>query len=135
MIFCCLIFVFLSISESHKLRCLQHTSWDIDHAGVAWSHPIPGFLREVQCKEFRGFLGCCYSVTALPRMKGKKILMTSLTLQLLILTLQAALPNVIRFCCCAAMIYLGYCFCGWIVLGPYHDKVLMKYFLPVFTEL
>uniref|UniRef100_A0A8D1M3Q4 Mucolipin TRP cation channel 3 n=4 Tax=Sus scrofa TaxID=9823 RepID=A0A8D1M3Q4_PIG len=41
---------------------------------------------------------------------------------LLILTLQAALPSVIRFCCCAAMIYLGYCFCGWIVLGPYHDK-------------
>ncbi|XP_022613601.1 mucolipin-3-like isoform X2 [Seriola dumerili] len=41
---------------------------------------------------------------------------------ILILTLRAALPNVIRFCCCAAMIYLGYCFCGWIVLGPYHDK-------------
>ncbi|XP_074232213.1 mucolipin-3 isoform X3 [Camelus bactrianus] len=41
---------------------------------------------------------------------------------LLILTLQAALPSVIRFCCCAAMIYLGYCFCGWIVLGPYHEK-------------
>ncbi|XP_077580126.1 mucolipin-3-like isoform X2 [Stigmatopora nigra] len=43
-------------------------------------------------------------------------------LQILILTLRAAFPNVIRFCCCAAMIYLGYCFCGWIVLGPYHDK-------------
>ncbi|XP_061695083.1 mucolipin-3-like isoform X2 [Syngnathoides biaculeatus] len=42
--------------------------------------------------------------------------------QILILTLRAAFPNVIRFCCCAAMIYLGYCFCGWIVLGPYHDK-------------
>ncbi|XP_043377296.1 mucolipin-3 isoform X6 [Chelonia mydas] len=41
---------------------------------------------------------------------------------LLILTLRSALPNVIRFCCCAAMIYLGYCFCGWIVLGPYHVK-------------
>ncbi|XP_071348259.1 mucolipin-3-like [Trachinotus anak] len=41
---------------------------------------------------------------------------------ILILTLRAALPNVIRFCCCAAMIYFGYCFCGWIVLGPYHDK-------------
>uniref|UniRef100_A0A4W3HMX1 Mucolipin TRP cation channel 3 n=1 Tax=Callorhinchus milii TaxID=7868 RepID=A0A4W3HMX1_CALMI len=40
----------------------------------------------------------------------------------LILTLRAAFPNVIRFCCCAAMIYLGYCFCGWIVLGPYHEK-------------
>lgn len=44
--------------------------------------------------------------------------------QLLILTLRAALPNVVRFCCCAAMIYLGYCFCGWIVLGPYHVKVI-----------
>ncbi|XP_018417363.1 PREDICTED: mucolipin-3 isoform X2 [Nanorana parkeri] len=41
---------------------------------------------------------------------------------ILILTLRAALPNVMRFCCCAAMIYLGYCFCGWIVLGPYHTK-------------
>ncbi|XP_034742888.1 mucolipin-3 isoform X2 [Etheostoma cragini] len=41
---------------------------------------------------------------------------------ILILTLRAAFPNVIRFCCCAAMIYLGYCFCGWIVLGPYHEK-------------
>uniref|UniRef100_A0A8C5QQU1 Mucolipin TRP cation channel 3 n=1 Tax=Leptobrachium leishanense TaxID=445787 RepID=A0A8C5QQU1_9ANUR len=41
---------------------------------------------------------------------------------LLILTLRAALPNMLRFCCCATMIYLGYCFCGWIVLGPYHVK-------------
>ncbi|XP_024601815.1 mucolipin-1 [Neophocaena asiaeorientalis asiaeorientalis] len=23
---------------------------------------------------------------------------------------------------CVAVIYLGYCFCGWIVLGPYHVK-------------
>lgn len=40
----------------------------------------------------------------------------------LILTMRAALPNVLRFCCCAGMIYLGYTFCGWIVLGPYHEK-------------
>lgn len=38
-----------------------------------------------------------------------------------------ALPNVIRFCCCVAVIYLGYCFCGWIVLGPYHVKVLLRW--------
>ncbi|KAG7279706.1 hypothetical protein CRUP_011638 [Coryphaenoides rupestris] len=44
------------------------------------------------------------------------------TLLILIVTLRAAFPNVIRFCCCAAAIYLGYCFCGWIVLGPYHTK-------------
>ncbi|KAI3368171.1 hypothetical protein L3Q82_007897 [Scortum barcoo] len=42
--------------------------------------------------------------------------------QILILTLRAAFPNVIRFICCAGIIYLSYCFCGWIVLGPYHEK-------------
>uniref|UniRef100_A0A671PJJ7 Mucolipin-1-like n=1 Tax=Sinocyclocheilus anshuiensis TaxID=1608454 RepID=A0A671PJJ7_9TELE len=41
---------------------------------------------------------------------------------ILIVTLRAAFPNVIRFCCCVAAIYMGYCFCGWIVLGPYHAK-------------
>uniref|UniRef100_A0A3Q3JTR6 Uncharacterized protein n=1 Tax=Monopterus albus TaxID=43700 RepID=A0A3Q3JTR6_MONAL len=41
---------------------------------------------------------------------------------ILILTLRAARPNVIRFICCAGIIYLSYCFCGWIVLGPYHEK-------------
>ncbi|XP_045543215.1 mucolipin-2 isoform X2 [Salmo salar] len=40
----------------------------------------------------------------------------------LILTMKTAFPKVIRFCCCAGMIYLGYTFCGWIVLGPYHEK-------------
>ncbi|KAK2895132.1 hypothetical protein Q8A73_014620 [Channa argus] len=41
---------------------------------------------------------------------------------ILILILRAATPNVIRFCCRAAIIHLGYCFCGWIVLGTYHEK-------------
>ncbi|XP_023674536.1 mucolipin-3 isoform X2 [Paramormyrops kingsleyae] len=40
----------------------------------------------------------------------------------LTLALKAAFPNVLRFCGCVIMIYLGYCFCGWIVLGPYHSK-------------
>ncbi|XP_056270189.1 mucolipin-3-like isoform X3 [Pseudoliparis swirei] len=41
---------------------------------------------------------------------------------ILILTMRAAFPNVIRFICCAGIIYMSYCFCGWIVLGPYHEK-------------
>lgn len=45
--------------------------------------------------------------------------------QVLILTMKAAFPKVLRFCCCAGMIYLGYTFCGWIVLGPYHEKVTL----------
>lgn len=64
-----------------------------------------------------------FRVIALLWLKDRRILMTSVLSQLLILTLQAALPNVMRFCCCAAVIYFGYCFCGWIVLGPYHEKV------------
>ncbi|XP_034044330.1 LOW QUALITY PROTEIN: mucolipin-1a [Thalassophryne amazonica] len=41
---------------------------------------------------------------------------------ILIVTLRAAFPSVIRFCCCVAVIYLGYCFCGWIVLGHTNVK-------------
>ncbi|XP_027883753.1 mucolipin-3 isoform X2 [Xiphophorus couchianus] len=41
---------------------------------------------------------------------------------ILIVTLRAAFPNVIRFICCAGIIYISYCFCGWIVIGPYHEK-------------
>ena len=41
---------------------------------------------------------------------------------MLILTLKGALPNVLRFLFCAILIYLGFVFCGWIILGPYHFK-------------
>ncbi|KAG8519494.1 LOW QUALITY PROTEIN: Mucolipin-2, partial [Galemys pyrenaicus] len=44
------------------------------------------------------------------------------TYNVLILTMEVSLPKVLRFCACAGMIYLGYTFCGWIVLGPYHAK-------------
>lgn len=41
---------------------------------------------------------------------------------MLILTLKRALPNVLRFLICAIMLFVGSCFCGWIVLAPYHIK-------------
>lgn len=41
---------------------------------------------------------------------------------ILILTLKQALPNVMRFMLCALLLYGGFCFCGWVVLGPYHIK-------------
>ncbi|XP_013789922.2 mucolipin-3-like isoform X1 [Limulus polyphemus] len=40
----------------------------------------------------------------------------------LILTLKMALPNVLRFTLCVMLLYCGFCFCGWVVLGPYHIK-------------
>ncbi|XP_028832964.1 mucolipin-3 [Denticeps clupeoides] len=40
---------------------------------------------------------------------------------ILILTLKAAFSDVVRFSLCAIIIYLSYCFCGWIVLGPHHE--------------
>ncbi|KAK2087217.1 Mucolipin-1 [Saguinus oedipus] len=58
-------------------------------------------------------LGCGHTLSKAP----------SAPTQILIATLRVALPSVMRFCCCVAVIYLGYCFCGWIVLGPYHVKV------------
>ena len=33
-----------------------------------------------------------------------------------------AFPNVARFVICAALVYSGYTFCGWIVFAPYHFK-------------
>ncbi|XP_033121436.1 mucolipin-3-like isoform X2 [Anneissia japonica] len=41
---------------------------------------------------------------------------------ILILTMKNAMPNMMRFLICAGTIYMGYAFCGWIVLGPYHYK-------------
>ena len=37
--------------------------------------------------------------------------------------LKKAFPNMIRFLVGALMLYVGFMFCGWVVLGPYHIKV------------
>ncbi|VVC30121.1 Hypothetical protein CINCED_3A015196 [Cinara cedri] len=39
-----------------------------------------------------------------------------------ILTLRQAFPNTARFILCAILLYAGFTFCGWLVLGPYHMK-------------
>lgn len=44
------------------------------------------------------------------------------TYNVVILTLQKAAPQVARFLICAILIYAGFLFCGWLVLGPYHLK-------------
>nr|MBE5724912.1 transient receptor potential cation channel, mucolipin ortholog [Cucujiformia] len=44
------------------------------------------------------------------------------TYNVVILTLEKAAPQVARFLLCAALIYAGFTFCGWLVLGPYHLK-------------
>ncbi|CAF2135083.1 unnamed protein product [Rotaria magnacalcarata] len=41
---------------------------------------------------------------------------------LLFETAQKALPLILRFLLCSLIIYCGFMFCGWIVLGPYHTK-------------
>ncbi|XP_074612598.1 mucolipin-3-like [Acropora palmata] len=41
---------------------------------------------------------------------------------ILLVTLKAAAPSVLRFCVCGSLLYFGFMFCGWIVLGPYHVK-------------
>nr|NVI71447.1 transient receptor potential cation channel, mucolipin ortholog [Cucujiformia] len=44
------------------------------------------------------------------------------TYNVVILTLEKAAPQVMRFLLCALLIYAGFTFCGWLVLGPYHLK-------------
>lgn len=44
------------------------------------------------------------------------------TYNVVILTLKKATPKVARFLLCALLIYAGFTFCGWLILGPYHMK-------------
>ncbi|XP_049806343.1 mucolipin-3-like isoform X1 [Schistocerca nitens] len=44
------------------------------------------------------------------------------TYNVVILTLKKATPHVLRFLLCALLIYAGFTFCGWLILGPYHMK-------------
>lgn len=44
------------------------------------------------------------------------------TYNVVILTLKKAFPKVARFLLCAILIYAGFTFCGWLILGPYHMK-------------
>ena len=41
---------------------------------------------------------------------------------ILIITLKHAFPRVLRFLLCVLILYGGFCFTGWIILGPYHFK-------------
>ncbi|XP_049874577.1 mucolipin-3-like [Pectinophora gossypiella] len=44
------------------------------------------------------------------------------TYNVVILTLKKAAPKIFRFSVCALLLYAGFMFCGWLILGPYHMK-------------
>ncbi|XP_013188452.2 mucolipin-3-like [Amyelois transitella] len=44
------------------------------------------------------------------------------TYNVVILTLKKAAPKIFRFLICALLLYAGFTFCGWLILGPYHMK-------------
>lgn len=108
------------------IRYLWNLAGNIHSAGVGWSHSLLQLFSEIQCM----YEMCAHREKFyLPLLLFNQhtvygsLSTPSYCSQILIVTLRAAFPNVIRFCCCAAAIYMGYCFCGWIVLGPYHVKV------------
>lgn len=106
---------------------MQYFARDVNALGLGWRHQIPGLFSDIQCK-LPEWPSC---LTLLPPPLGPPTCSlpssnpsaSAIVFQVLILTMQASLPKVLRFCACAGMIYLGYTFCGWIVLGPYHEKV------------
>lgn len=44
------------------------------------------------------------------------------TYNAVILTFKKAAPKMTRFMICALIIFFGFAFCGWLVMGPYHIK-------------
>lgn len=40
----------------------------------------------------------------------------------IMLTIRQAMPNIVRFTVCVSIMYFGFVFCGWVVLGPYQFK-------------
>ncbi len=43
---------------------------------------------------------------------------------MLLITLRLAMPSVVRFGVCAGILYISFLLLGWLVLGPYHPKVV-----------
>ncbi|KAG8186735.1 hypothetical protein JTE90_009804 [Oedothorax gibbosus] len=37
-------------------------------------------------------------------------------------TLKKSIPKLVRFLICVVLLFIGYCFCGFITLAPYHQK-------------
>ena len=46
-------------------------------------------------------------------------------LQELFITIQIAFPRVWRFAVCIFILFIAYLLSGWLVLGPYHPKVII----------
>jgi mucolipin 3 len=41
---------------------------------------------------------------------------------ILLVTMKAAMPSVLRFMLCTLILYVAFLLCGWAVLGPYNEK-------------
>ena len=53
---------------------------------------------------------------------------------MLLRTLRAAAPNVMRFIVCTGILYIAFLLCGWLVLGPYHPKVSLSLSMGEYTD-
>ncbi len=47
------------------------------------------------------------------------------TYNMLLITLKVSLPSVLRFGVCVGILYISFLLLGWLVLGPYHPKVVV----------
>ena len=46
-------------------------------------------------------------------------------MQVLFITIQLAIPSVLRFAICVFILFAAFSLCGWLILGPYHPKVII----------
>ena len=52
---------------------------------------------------------------------------------MLLRTLYLSAPSVLRFIICTGILYIAFLLCGWLVMGPYHPKVLSHVLINVVT--
>ena len=45
-------------------------------------------------------------------------------MQVLFITIRLAIPSVLRFATCVFVLFAAFSLCGWLILGPYHPKVI-----------
>lgn len=88
------------------------------HARLVWCSTIFWFFQNLQCWYF--------SNAPLLFLLKELIFVNCIFFQVVILTLKRAFPKMARFLLCTLIIYAGFVFCGWLVLGPFHIKVRLK---------
>lgn len=75
--------------------------------------------RLTECTECSFFLGIGYLLSFMGTLRYFRLFPNY---NILLETLKKSIPKLVRFLICVILLFIGYCFCGWMALAPYHPK-------------